>query len=137
GVGQIDQKAAIEHVRDYINAHGGIGGRQMKIVWYVADQLNGKSADQVAQEECTTWTQQSHVFAALAGGYDTLDACLSKAGVVEVTGGITVSDTSTYRKYPYLVELDAAAVDRLAQFYVDQLAATDYYKRDRSDAIGQ
>jgi hypothetical protein len=137
GIGQIDQKAAYEHIRDYINNHGGIGGRKMRIVWYVGDQLDGKSAETRAQEACTTWTQQTHVFAAFSGGYEPLDACLSKAGVVEVATGGDLSDASTYKKFPYLVELDGPALDRMARLYVSQLMLTDFYKKGRADAIGQ
>ena len=136
GVGQIDQKRAIESIRDYINRNGGIGGRKIRIVWHEADQLDNKTSETRAQETCTTWTQGTHVFAALAGGYEPLDACLHKAGVVEVSGPAGLTDSSTYKKYPYLIELGAPALDRMARLYADEMMKANFYKQGRTDAIG-
>jgi hypothetical protein len=132
GVGQIDQKAAYEHVRDYINAHGGIGGRKISLVWYAFDETTA-SEESIAQGACTTWTQQTRVFAAVAGGNDTLDACLSKAGIVQSDGGVSLFDSKTFRDYPYYIHLGSPGMDRLAQLYVDQMHAAGYYARGRSD----
>jgi hypothetical protein len=134
GIGQIDQRKAIEHVRDYVNVHGGIAGRKIRIAWYEYDETSNKSAETIAQEACATWTQDHHVFAVLAGsGFETLNRCLTKNGIVQVGIGSGSSDTKTYRDYPYAIDLDYPAIDRTARFAVDRLHAAEYYASGRSD----
>lgn len=131
GAIQFDAKSVIERLVKYINEGGGVGGRRLRVVWYVMDQTSGKSPELVAQEMCTTWTQDTRVFAVLDGNVDILQECLTKAGIVQVWPGVGLSDSRTFKRFPYFIELETPALDRLARFVVDELAQQGYYKRGR------
>lgn len=131
GVGQIDGKRAVEVLRDHYNKRGGIAGRKIRIVFHEFDSLSGQTLDQISQQICTTFTQDNKVFAAFAGGPDTLNTCLNKAGVVQVGSAGGLSDSQTYRQFPLMMHINGPGMDRMAKFYVDQLHARGYYSRVR------
>jgi hypothetical protein len=135
-IGQVDGKKAVDTVVKYINDNGGVAGRRLKILWSQFDELTD-TEEGAAQRWCTEWTQNNHIFAAIIPlEAETLNTCLTKAGVVEIglAGGLT--DSQTYRKYPYLIEVDGPALDRMARFYVDRLYGLGYYKSKRTDTYG-
>ena len=69
-----------------LNAAGGIGGRPIEPVFYVAD--SGTDASTSEQRACATFTQDNHVDAVLAGSSTgVLASCLLKAGIPMFDGG--------------------------------------------------
>jgi hypothetical protein len=82
-------------VVDYINAHGGLAGRQIVPVIHqvsTANNLTKSGTDQESQSACVDWTQDHHVFAMQnAGGADSLPCALATRTVV-LSGVLTTSE---------------------------------------------
>ena len=129
GVGQVDQKRAIETMLKEINKNPPYGRKAVPVYYsFTTDDVTSKGAERIAQEACAKWTQDNKVFMAWSGGGDnTLNSCLNKAGVVQLGGGGGLSWSKTYKDYPLLVEPGDAGLDRLAQFEVDQLFKQKFF----------
>ena len=138
GIGQVDQKRALDLLIEHINDNGGVAGRKLEAVYYVQDSLANKTPDQVAQESCATWTQDTKVFAAWVGGsVPARNACLTKAGVVQVGTSFGRAYSETFKQFPYLVDIGAPSLETLGRVVVDQLAAAGFYRKARPEAVGQ
>jgi hypothetical protein len=127
GVGEVDQKRAYDAMIKEINKNPPYGRKVVPVYYSVTtDEFTSKGAERVWQEACAKWTQDNKVFMAWASD-PALNACLSKAGVVQVglSGGFSYA--KTYKDYPLLVEPGDAAIDRLAQFEVDQLVKQKFF----------
>ena len=94
-VPNVDQKAQAKGVVDYINAHGGVGGRKIVPVWHAVDLAASLRGSNEGQKTCDAFTQDSTVFAAIG---DVQSECLLKAGVVEINEAI--NDPSEFTQYP-------------------------------------
>lgn len=88
----------------YINAHGGLAGRQIDPVYYEYNEGgNGQAEDQAA---CADFTQDHHVYLVIGGinsGAGQLIPCLAQAGV-PIIGANQDEDASwfeTYHRYDY------------------------------------
>ena len=134
GIGQIDQRKAYEAIIDHINKTGGVGGRKLEPVYFVSDQLSGKTAEQNAQEACATWTQDNKVFATFSTGTTTLISCLNKAGVVQVGSSAGLLTSQDLAKFPLVVEIGVPATDSLGRFVVEDLVAQGFYREGRAPA---
>ena len=135
GIGQVDQKQVIELIIKYINAHGGVAGRQLKPVWYEGDSLANKTPEQTAQEECATWTQDNKIFAAWDGADNpALAACLTRAGVLQIGTGNGRTYSETFKRFPYVVDTGYPALETLGRLVVDELFAQGFYAKKRPEA---
>lgn len=85
-----DQRAQAQAVIDFLNARGGMDGRQIAPVFQEWDSSNGTFASQ-AQSTCAGLTQDNEVFAVAnhTYGMDTLVECLARANTPLVAGGDT------------------------------------------------
>ena len=80
--GQGDQQAQAQAVINYINAHGGAGGRTLVPVFHHNDPSSGTFAQQ-NQASCAAFTEDHKVLAVTPQNFemDSLIACLAKKGV--------------------------------------------------------
>ena len=80
--GQGDQQAQAQAVINYINAHGGAGGRTLVPVFHHNDPASGTFAQQ-NQAACAAFTEDHKVLAVTPQNFemDSLIACLAKKGV--------------------------------------------------------
>jgi hypothetical protein len=62
-----------------------------------------------------------------------LSACLTKAKIAQFSGGAGFSYDQTWKTYPYLVEHNASALDRMAEDQVNQLVKYGYFKKCGGD----
>lgn len=103
-------------VRDYVNANGGLGGRQMEIVPYgspYANYLNNAQGE--FAKTCSYFTEDQEVLA--VGVYvpdENFLRCLAKGDVVSVANGYsldrkTFSDLNAYYYAPGTMSLDRGA----------------------------
>lgn len=126
-VGSINQRRAWDAMIGDINKTKP-GGRKVVPVYYsfTTDEAAG-NGDQIEQEACTLWTKDKRVFMAweISLGSDVLHACLNKAGVPEIGGGGAYS--KTFQDYPYLVDPNGVAMDRMAAFQVDRLYDAGFF----------
>ncbi|MGH2812498.1 MAG: hypothetical protein ACRDI1_07270 [Actinomycetota bacterium] len=124
GIGQIDQKRGWDAMVNEVNKNPPHGRKVVPVYYsYTTNDIVTKGAAQIAQEMCDHWTKDNRVFMAWASGTDNLRACLTKAGVAQLGEGSGFSYDTTWRDYPWLVEHNSSALDRMAEFSVDQLHA--------------
>lgn len=99
-----DNKPVFEAFVKYINAHGGLGGRQVQPVYYEYNEGQDPQAQDAAA--CATFTQDHHVFLVIGGinsGAGELLPCLAKHDV-PLIGAATQGDQrffEQYRRYAY------------------------------------
>jgi hypothetical protein len=134
-IGQIDFKRAYDALIAEVNRTGGVAGRKLKPVYFVTDSLAGKTTDTIMAEACSFFTQDNRVFGVLISGNDALRACMTKAGVVQVANGGGLSDSQTFKDYPYLVETGVPAIDRMARFKAEALKNAGYYGEGRDGPL--
>jgi hypothetical protein len=82
-----DNKPLFDAMVKYLNAHGGLGGRQIKPVAFKYVQGGDPQAQDAAA--CAAFTQDHHVYLVLGGinsGAGQLPACLTKHGVPLIGG---------------------------------------------------
>jgi hypothetical protein len=127
GITQGDPKTEAQIVVDDINAHGGVAGHKLEIVWHEIDGNSTATYNTIEQETCDDWTQDHKVFAAFAAGGDTLMQCLQNRGVIELSDDLSSADAATFHKYPYYVELGSMNLDRAAATEVLALKAQSYF----------
>jgi hypothetical protein len=135
GIGQVDQKRAWEAVLKEINKNPPYGRKVVPVYYtFSTDDATSKGEERISQEACAKWTQDNKVFMAFAGGSETLNACLNKAKVMQLGGGGGSSWSKTYTDYPYLVDPNGAALDRMAEFEVDQLYKQNFFSEFKENS---
>jgi ABC-type branched-subunit amino acid transport system substrate-binding protein len=115
---------------DHINKNGGAAGRKLKLSYYTQDANGGKSTAQLEQEQCAQWTQDTRVFAVLAGGTDNLRSCLGKAGVPMVYENVfSHEDKKTFDTFRTYYAINTIDLSTLGDTLPDQLAAGGYFPK--------
>lgn len=108
----------------------GIKGLKVRLVNYDIDQNDASTSSEVHQQKaCERWTTDDRVFAAVAGEGEVLDACLAKAGVLEICGTCSIStyDDMKMNAVPLLFSPNGVAVDRQVEFYVRGLVEGGFF----------
>lgn len=127
-----DTRAQSQALIDYINAHGGLAGRQIVPVWHDISAADYNSDPQAAaQSECAAWTQDSHVFAAvnvLSYPSDAV-ACLANAHTIALTtsaaGPVETGDLQRFSPYYYAPGM--ADSGHLVSPLIDELVREGYF----------
>lgn len=112
---------------DYINAHGGVAGRKLKLEVYYVDS---SSTNDQAQAACADFTQDHHVFAVLDYGQasgDTLPSCLSAHSGLYLGDNGDMFDSAKLRQYPALWPVGGFSIERMVPAYIDGLAAQGFF----------
>ena len=98
----------------WFDAHGGIAGKQIKLVEYDADP-SATSYETEMSAACATFTQDHHVAVVMSNtGYqmsDNYETCLTKAGVPDLNNGVGGLDDATLARHPQLFLTSASSVD--------------------------
>jgi hypothetical protein len=134
GVGSItsgDDQANTRAVIKDINAHGGVGGRELVPVYGSFDQTSTTPYDQQFSAICQKFTHdQPRVFAVVDAGTAAATGyreCLMRAGVSIISSSLPISNAATFAALPGYVELGSPNIDRLAGYQVPALAAQHYF----------
>ena len=126
-----DQGPWIKEVVDWINAHGGMGGRRLELVTHVTESLNG-SFDQQAEEACVDFTEDHHVSVVLGGALVptiSLADCLASHQTPLVWNYDFMTDRATMNKYAnYLYMPSMVQVERLGS-WIDAVADAGYFDK--------
>jgi hypothetical protein len=134
GLGQLGFSKAAQAVADYINAHGGIAGRKLQLIFHLMplQEMLSSSTEQVQfQAACTDWTQDHHVFAMIPFAGQPL-SCATDSNTPFVTDfGAThvfVSDQQV-QKYPDLwYGINYPTVERRGKALVDGLWQEGFFQ---------
>lgn len=120
----------ITAVVNYVNAHGGIGGRRIQPSIFVTDALGDSWAVQSAAA-CADLIEDKHSFAVMApyvGGRDIFAHCAAQHGVPVVDTGYWPYDAVEYQSLqPYLYLPSRPNPDRWMAAYVNGLFAQGYF----------
>lgn len=132
GVKAADPTAGWKPLIADANTHGGLGGHQIKPVYWELNLGTTANFQQQEQAACATWTQDHHVVAVITLVYtDTILNCLSKAKtpLVSMHTIATQSITTLHRTYPAYFEPVALDLDRAAAATVNQLFSNGYFTK--------
>lgn len=123
-----DQGVWIRAIVDWINANGGMGGRQVELVHHVTESLNG-SFDQQAERACAFFTEDNDVVAVVSGArVPTLNLvdCLARHDTPLVWDFHFMADRATFDAYPdHLYMPSMVAADRLG-VWIDAIAGAGF-----------
>ena len=119
-----DTRTYYTAMANYLNAHGGLAGHRISILWFDVKTASAETVEQQEQSACAFWTQD-HKVLALPGGNDILNACAEKAHAFAVGVGSEVS--STFQKYPHYVDPVSFRIDRLGPVTVNGLDSQKYF----------
>lgn len=126
GISPGNVQAETNAMASYVNAHGGLAGRQVKMVYYTYD--SSQSSSQVQQGSCNLWTQDNKTFV-MEGGLPVWDQCAAKEGGVGIAEAFVAETTASLHQYPSTVLLDGFTIDRSEQSTVDGLASQGYFSK--------
>jgi hypothetical protein len=125
GVSTGDQQAEAEAAAAYVNAHGGLAGRQVKLVFHPVSLTSANTYAQGYQEICADFTEDHHVLAGvfIGNAENGLPACMQKGHALLVTHGHYLRSAGEYRGFPLLAAPEEVSADRVARAVVHEIAA--------------
>lgn len=128
-----DLEADANAVADYVNSHGGVLGRQVKVLFRDTKTADvAANPETVGAEACTDFTQDRRVIA-LYNPVTTLDqanfrACFAKAHVPIFSASSTMLDTESTRGLEgFYYQSTMVAWDKLAPVLVSRLKAQGWF----------
>ena len=130
--GFVDTTAMWKAVVNDVNAHGGFLGHPVQAVVHEQDFSSQADLNADAQAACTAFTQDHHVVGVVSLMFFTtqVGTCLQKAGVPFVGGNLGSqvgrSDAELAR-LPLFSMAAQVTWDHVAQLWVDQLVAMNYF----------
>lgn len=130
GVTQGDPRRQYETMIDWVNAQGGVAGRELVPVWHRYRVASGESFSAQDQAACTTYTQDNEVFVSLAsgaGGDDNFLACMENAGV-PILATSRIDDDDTFRRFPRYNALLGLSNDMIARVWPGGLDEGGYFE---------
>lgn len=129
GIGQVNQKRAWELMIKEVNKNAPFGRKVVPVFFSTSEENAVSKGETLWEEACAHWTKDNKVFMTWVAGTDTLKACLTKNRVAQIGQGTGFSYAKTFKDYPWYIEHNASALDRMAQFEVDQLHERGYFSK--------
>ena len=128
-----DIRAQYRAVASYLNAHGGLAGRKIRLVEHEVDISSDTST--AAQAICENWTTDNKVAAGLGataqGEFEILVSCLAKRNTLAIGTNYNVGARSAFRRYrPYYYAPAALEMVTAGRAYIEGLAAQRYFSPD-------
>ncbi|HVT63996.1 MAG TPA: ABC transporter substrate-binding protein [Mycobacteriales bacterium] len=135
GLASADLHGEMEAYADYLNAHGGVLGHKLQMVFYRAS--SSSTLQSIGQAVCAKETQDDRVDISLDGNYgNVVFPCMTKARIPDIYVGIDALTLADYRSFPYVIEPDSIAIDRLASIEVPQLVKMGYRPSGLTQKLG-
>jgi len=122
-----DWKVWIAPIVDWVNAHGGIGGRTVVPVYHATDPESGTFQSQ-AQQACTAFTEDDHVFAVVGtviadNEYD----CLAQKNTPFLAQTAVLTDQSTLTTHPGLVYQPFMITSQRLGVWLDSIVSQHFF----------
>ncbi|MGA8255253.1 MAG: ABC transporter substrate-binding protein, partial [Nocardioides sp.] len=117
--GEIDgQREYMNAAVEWMNAHGGLGGHKINLVYFGAEIAGTKSYEQNQSEMCATMTQDHDVVASVVSNItitNSMATCMQKAGALYVTDGGYLKSSTDWQQLSYTVSPTEVDSDRLGR----------------------
>jgi hypothetical protein len=129
-----DLKAAI----DWVNTHGGVGGRKLVLELYADDSSvsTTRSFDQDYQIQCDHFTQDVKVFAVLGASYPLYRKCLASRGVLPVGASREDMSLADFQGTPLYYDVSGLPTDKAMTNMVLGLLRTKYFTERWDPNVG-
>ena len=127
-----DQAAMFRHAVAWVNKRGGLNGHPIDPIIGEVSATSQESYDSQYQRLCSYYTQDKKVVAAGLvgiGGNTNMDACMSDARTLLVTGSNTLHDEVDYRRTPFVVSPMEVSASVLARTLAELIVARGFEKR--------
>jgi hypothetical protein len=125
-----DQQGYMRAAVAYMNAHGGLGGHKISLLFYGAEIAGSKSYDQSLSEMCAMMTQDHKVVASVIANItvtNLMAECMQKYKGLYVTDGGYLKTSADWKRLSYTVspaEIDANLLGKnLAQDMIRKAVA--------------
>ena len=133
-----DNKPLLDAMVGYLNAHGGLGGRRIQLVWF--KYVSGGDPSTQDAAACQAFTQDHHVYLVVGGinsGAGLLAPCLTKHGVPLI--GANAGGDARYfaANHRFIYEPGQASFTRGLSTLVSNLHAQGWFKGDHRIGIVQ
>jgi hypothetical protein len=125
----VGDEQEFKNIAAYVNAHGGIAGRQVVPVIFHTE-LSGISFAQSTQQACTYFTQDIPVSIVISQNAIPGEsvACLTQHHIITVSADTYPYDNADYTAaFPYLYKPDHARPERWVKAYVDGLNTAGFF----------
>ncbi len=122
-----DPKGEAQAVIKDINAHGGVRGRKLAVIFHPVDATSAQSTDQVEQSTCADFTQDHKVLVTIGFASANYLACTAKAGTVATAGSLSSLSDADYAKNPLFYDVQAISTNKLVRNFVAELARDGYF----------
>lgn len=119
---------------DWVNAHGGAGGRKIKLIFAKTQLVSSQPQDQVDQSACAKFTEDNRVFAVLSVTLTTpvMYGCLAKRNVLYLANTAYTPDQAFYMAHANTLFSTAVNQDRAAVAAADGLWRAGYFSTGRA-----
>jgi hypothetical protein len=118
-----DQVAEVALLVKDINAHGGIGGRTLKVDTFAYDAQSTQPYAVQDQAACSHFTQDVKVLAVVgAGRTQAFQECMEKAGTAVIGADIVRFGGDDLKAYPHYFDVQQLDLDRLVRALAAELA---------------
>ena len=133
-----NQQSEEQAMVDYVNKHGGVGGRQIQPVYASFDVAQAESDPNVNTEICHSLTEDYHVFAVVGGGgTPNGDACYAQHGTLDFDFLYTAPDLAFLQSTsPYIWATEAGSLDREMRWEMAGLTSRKFFSGVGASNVG-
>jgi hypothetical protein len=127
----VDQAAYFRNAIAWVNKNGGLNGHPIDAKIEAVSATSQESYDSQYQKLCSKYTQDDKVVAASnmgIGANSNMDACMSRAKTLFLTGSNTLHTEKSYRDTPYVISPYEPTATVVAKTIADLIVAKGFEK---------
>lgn len=125
----------------YINAHGGVAGRQIQPVYVAYDNAQADSNPNIGEQICKTLTEDYHVWAVVGGAGPPDDQatnqCYASHGTLNFDLEASENSTSSLKSLsPYIWDVEDSTLDRTMTWEISGLRSRGFFSSSAAFKLG-